>query len=72
MQVKGPYATWNHVHEFAEAEGGTRITDKVEYRLPLGIFGALAHGVFVRKMLDDLFEFRHRAIAEILGAPPPR
>jgi DNA-binding CsgD family transcriptional regulator len=35
-QVEGPFASWVHRHEFEDLGGRTRLTDRVEYRLPGG------------------------------------
>ena len=67
-QLKGPYALWHHTHTFEEiAPGQTRMRDLVRYRLPMGPFGWIAHRLFVRRMLDQIFNYRAVATAEILG-----
>ncbi|MDQ3633797.1 MAG: SRPBCC family protein [Acidobacteriota bacterium] len=64
--LKSPYKQWIHRHTFTENEnGGTDIKDKVRYRLPLEPFGDIMHW-YVRKELDYIFDFRHKAVAEIL------
>jgi len=60
-QVRGPYSSWRHLHTFVEYEGGTRMTDRVEYRLPLRPAGALALPL-VRRQLDRIFRYRANAI----------
>jgi ligand-binding SRPBCC domain-containing protein len=65
-QVSGPYALWRHTHTFEPVEGGTMVTDVVEYALPFGILGRLARGLFVRRTLDRIFAHRHEAIARLL------
>src|SRR5438132_13726224 len=42
-QTDGPYTLWRHRHGFEEVEDGTVISDQVEYALPLGALGRLAH-----------------------------
>lgn len=65
-QLKGPYALWIHQHTFTELEPSkTLIEDQVKYRLPLSPFGDLAH-FLVRKELEYIFDYRQRAVAEIL------
>ena len=64
-QVSGPYRSWRHVHTFAECEEGTRMTDRVEYRLPLQPAGALALPL-VRRQLDRIFRSRASAIRLLL------
>jgi uncharacterized protein YbjT (DUF2867 family)/ligand-binding SRPBCC domain-containing protein len=60
VQLKGPYRQWEHTHTFQSVDGGTRISDTIEYRLPLGPLGDLAHRLVVRGELERIF--RHRAL----------
>ena len=68
-QVRGPYRLWHHEHTFEETPQGVAIRDCVNYRLPFGFLGRIAHGVVVRKQLEAIFAFRQKAIAEIFGPP---
>ena len=68
-QIRGPYENWTHLHTFAECEKGTRMTDRVEYRLPFQPAGALALPL-VRRQLDRIFRYRAIAIRRLLGANP--
>ena len=68
-QVKGPYRSWHHLHEFAEVAGGTEIRDRVSYDLPLGPLGRLAHAVLVRRQLETIFDHREQVIRECFAAP---
>lgn len=54
----GPYRMWHHEHHFTESEKGIRMTDKVTYKIPFGIFGRLAHFLFIRKKLAHIFDYR--------------
>lgn len=65
-QVIGPYALWLHTHEFHEVDGGTRMVDRVEYDLPLWWLGSLAHWMFVRGTLEQIFQHRRRRVEELL------
>ena len=67
VQAAGPYALWRHRHEFVEVPGGTLIRDHVEYQLPLGPLGAIAHALFVRRQLAHIFAYRHGVIARMFG-----
>ena len=69
LQLRGPYRLWRHTHSFEDAAGGTLMRDRVEYQLPLGPLGALAHAALVRRQLRQIFDHRRRAIAAIF--PPP-
>jgi ligand-binding SRPBCC domain-containing protein len=66
--IVGPYASWYHVHEFRPTTGGVEVSDRVEYRLPLGILGRLAHSVLVRRQLSGIFDYRAKRVAKIFGA----
>jgi ligand-binding SRPBCC domain-containing protein len=68
VQVRGPYAEWIHTHTFHEVPGGTRIVDEVQYRLPLGWLGELAHPL-VRLQLRRIFSYRQRRVRELLVPP---
>jgi hypothetical protein len=49
-----------------ETDGGTRVGDCVDYALPLGWLGRLAHSLVVKKQLNDIFDYRQQALTEIL------
>lgn len=65
-QIRGPYQRWRHLHTFAACEEGTRMTDRVEYRLPLQPAGALALPL-VRRQLDRIFRYRASTVIQLLG-----
>jgi ligand-binding SRPBCC domain-containing protein len=62
-QIRGPYALWHHTHEFAAAGADTIMRDTVRYALPFGPLGALAHRLFVRRDLHQIFDYRMTAVA---------
>lgn len=64
---QGPFAAWQHEHHFAPEGSGTRITDTVRYRLPLGFLGKLFHGWLVKQEIEKLFAYRHRATEQLLN-----
>lgn len=61
-QLKGPYKRWWHLHTLEPVEGGVMMRDRVEYELPLGPLGELAHVLFIRKRLKHIFDYRHRTL----------
>ena len=61
-QRKGPYRLWIHEHQFLEHNGGTTVSDSVQYSVA---GGSLVNRVFVRPDLKRIFEFRRQKIAEI-------
>ncbi len=63
-QLRGPYATWHHTHEFEpDGAGGCTMRDTVRYAIPFGPLGEVAHRLFVRRDLERIFDFRHDAFA---------
>tara|TARA_Y100001960_G_C14435771_1_gene710053 strand:- start:122 stop:601 length:480 start_codon:yes stop_codon:yes gene_type:complete len=73
-QRRGPYRHWYHEHHFSDVEGGTLIEDRVQYQLPLGPLGSLAHILFVKRSLHKIFAFRKQTIENLLitGLPGPK
>lgn len=67
VQVRGPYARWEHRHLFLEEADGTRIEDRVTYRLPLGPVGRAVHALIVRRQLHAIWRFRERRLGEVLA-----
>jgi ligand-binding SRPBCC domain-containing protein len=67
VQVRGPYALWEHEHSFEPVgDRAVVIRDRVRYALPFGLVGRLAHALFVRRDLARIFDFRTRAVAVAL------
>jgi ligand-binding SRPBCC domain-containing protein len=68
-QVRGPYTLWHHEHTFLETGAGVEIRDRVDYRLPLGTLGRIAHALVIRRQLLGIFRYRQAAIARLIGVP---
>lgn len=64
-QLQGPYRKWVHTHTFEAVNGGTRMRDRVEYRLPGGVLAPLAHRLFVKRNVETIFRFREARITRI-------
>lgn len=64
FQEVGPYKYWNHFHEFIPNEKGVLMKDTVDYELPLGFLGIIAHKVFVKKKLARIFDYRYKVLEE--------
>ncbi len=62
-QVQGPYAVWEHTHEFLPTPEGCEMRDTVRYAIGFGPLGELAHRLFVRRDLERIFDFRRDAFA---------
>ncbi len=67
-QVRGPYGLWHHRHSFTSRGDGTVVRDEVDYAMPFGRLGEMAHPVFVRRDLERIFDYRHEAVARLLTA----
>ena len=60
VQESGPFAAWRHAHEFEAIDSNsTRMVDRITYRVPLGPIGWIADLVFLRRMLNESFRYRH-------------
>jgi len=71
-QLEGPYKRWFHTHTFSsDGEGGTIMTDSVEFALPLEPLSLLARPL-VEWQLRRIFTYRDHALREALGLPPSR
>lgn len=58
--LDGPFRRWVHTHRFEAVPSGTRMTDRVEYELPLGLSGVARPGFAL------VFADRHRRTRAIL------
>jgi ligand-binding SRPBCC domain-containing protein len=67
VQVRGPYRYWHHLHEFRPVPGGTEVIDRVEYAMPYGPFGALAHALCVRRLLGRIFDYRRERLQALFS-----
>ena len=66
-QIRGPYRSWRHLHTFVQCEYGTKMPDRLEYRLPFRPAGSLALPL-VRRQLDRIFRYRASTIRRLLAA----
>jgi len=62
-QVRGPYKTWIHTHRFISKDGGTLMTDEVQYEVPFGFLGDIVRFLFVRWEVEKIFDYRKQVIA---------
>lgn len=82
IQISGPFAYWKHTHKFIKGlrdvesgagstvrsmHPGTWIVDSVEYKMPLGPLGTIAHAVVVNRLLKNMFRDRKSATLAVLG-----
>ena len=64
-QERGPYRTWIHTHRFQSEGDGVLMRDRVEYELPFGVLGRIAHALLVQRQLEGIFEYRRSAIERL-------
>jgi ligand-binding SRPBCC domain-containing protein len=62
FQKEGPYKHWNHFHEFIPNDHGVLMKDTVDYELPMGFLGKIAHQLFVKEKIKNIFDFRYRVL----------
>jgi ligand-binding SRPBCC domain-containing protein len=67
FQKKGPYKLWKHHHEFVPNQNGVLIIDTVDYELPFGVIGSIAHSLLVKKKLKDIFDYRHQVLEQLFN-----
>jgi ligand-binding SRPBCC domain-containing protein len=63
----GPFKFWHHQHHFKAIDGGVEMTDILTYGLPMGIFGQMAHSLFVNNKIKEIFIFREKKTIELFG-----
>ena len=60
LQRRGPFRYWKHVHRMIpQGPHACVLEDTIEYELPLGVFGRLLGGPFMKRKLKRLFAYRH-------------
>jgi ligand-binding SRPBCC domain-containing protein len=64
-QIAGPFRYWKHEHRFEAEHGGTRLTDSVEFRLPLSPVSDWLLAWIVRLQLGAMFRHRHRVTKQL-------
>lgn len=70
IQVRGPFARWEHLHRFEpDGPGACTLVDDITYALPGGALGSLAEPM-VRRRLDRMFTYRHAVTQADLGRSP--
>jgi ligand-binding SRPBCC domain-containing protein len=71
VQVKGPFRSWHHRHEFGAEDRngvqGTVVRDLIEYSVGFGIFGNLVQELFVESQLRQTFQCRQKALPKLLA-----
>ncbi|MBD0822419.1 SRPBCC family protein [Aestuariibaculum marinum] len=63
----GPYSLWHHKHFIKPIEGGVEMEDIIDYKLPLGFIGQLAHPFIVKPKLEEIFNYRTKKLEALFG-----
>jgi len=63
----GPYALWHHKHFINKIEGGVEMEDIIDYKIPLGLLGQIAHPILVKPKLEEIFAYRQTKLIELFG-----
>lgn len=66
----GPYDLWHHKHFIKPIEKGVEMIDIVDYKIPFGVLGRIAHPLIVAPKLKEIFEYRKKALIELFGPYP--
>ena len=65
-QVSGPFKSWKQMRLLREVEGGTELTDVVEYDVPFGILGRIANALVIKHQIAQMFRYRQQATKKLL------
>jgi ligand-binding SRPBCC domain-containing protein len=63
----GPYALWHHKHFIRPIENGVEMEDIIDYKIPFGTLGRLAHPIIVKPKLNEIFDYRKKKLIELFG-----
>ena len=68
-QRQGPFRRWTHTQRLeAQPEGGTKLSERIDYEPPGGLLGLTVTAAFLERELANLFAFRRQKLVEMLGA----
>ena len=63
----GPYAIWHHEHKIELCDQGVMMSDIVSYKPPFWFLGVIANRIFIRRQLNEIFDYRKSALEKIFG-----
>jgi ligand-binding SRPBCC domain-containing protein len=63
----GPYSMWHHQHKIEPIDGGVLMTDIITYQPPMGFLGAIANALFIKRQLQEIFDYRKIALENRFG-----
>jgi ligand-binding SRPBCC domain-containing protein len=59
-QIRGPFRSFRHAYEFAEDDGQTVMTEKVEFAAPFGVLGRAVERLVLATYMPGLVRTRNR------------
>ncbi len=66
-QVGGFFSEWIHTHEFEKiTDSKTKLTDRIEYKLPGGVIGNVVGGGVVSSKIESIFKHRAQKTKELV------
>jgi ligand-binding SRPBCC domain-containing protein len=63
----GPYKFWHHKHFLKEVPEGVEMIDVVHYKIPYGFLGKIAHKLFIKKKVNEIFDQRFKRLEEMFN-----
>ena len=66
-QRLGPYRIWHHEHHLIPKDEGVLMTDIITYVPPFGFLGTIANKLFIRRKLEEIFNYREQRLDEIFN-----
>jgi len=64
-QRLGPYKLWHHQHFFEEKDDCVLMKDIITYTPPFGLLGWFANKLFIKRKLNEIFDYRFNSINNI-------
>ena len=65
-QVSGPFRRWWHEHRFEPVNGGTQMTDRIEFEAPAGPIGRAINRLVLTGYMTRLIEQRNSWLVDAL------
>ena len=67
LMISGPMKYFRHSRTFSQPCASlTQMVDHLEYEVPFGAIGKIADKISIKKMMEQMFEYRHQKTKEIL------